>query len=91
MAEIKKVVKKKKSSVTKRARQALARRKSNSAVKSKMRKVVKKFKVEGKTPELLSTAYSEIDLAAKKGTIHKRTAARQKSRLAKTVNKKQPE
>ena len=55
MAEIKKVVKKKKSSVTKRARQALARRKSNSAVKSKMRKVVKKFKVEGKTPELLTT------------------------------------
>jgi len=88
VAEIKKVVKKKKSSVTKRARQALVRRKSNSAVKSKMRKVVKKFKVEGKTPELLSTAYSEIDTAAKKGTIHKRTAARQKSRLAKALNKK---
>lgn len=88
MAEIKKVVKKKKSSVTKRARQALARRKSNSAVKSKMRKVVKKFKADGKNPELLSKAYSEIDTAAKKGTIHKRTAARQKSRLAKTLNKK---
>jgi small subunit ribosomal protein S20 len=88
VAEIKKALKKKKSSVTKRARQALARRKSNSAVKSKMRKVVKKFKADGKSPELLSSAYSEIDTAARKGTIHKRTAARQKSRLAKALNKK---
>ncbi len=88
MAEIKKVAKKKKSSVVKRARQALVRRKTNSAVKSKMRKVVKKVKTDSPKPELLSLAYSEIDKAARKGTIHKRTAARQKSRLARAAAKK---
>lgn len=89
MAEVKKVLKKKKSSVRKRAKQALARKKVHSAVKSKMRKVVKSAKTAAASkPEMLSNAYSEIDKAAKKGTIHKRTAARQKSRLAKSLIKK---
>lgn len=88
MAEIKKVAKKKKSSVVKRARQALVRRKANSAVKSKMRKEIKKLKAAGEKAGQLSKTYSEIDKAVKKGTIHKRTAARQKSRLAKAALKK---
>lgn len=36
----------------------------------------------------LSAAVKAIDKAAKKKTIHKKTAARYKSRLAKAVNKK---
>jgi small subunit ribosomal protein S20 len=88
VAEIKKVAKKKKKSVIKRARQALVRKKANSAVKSKMRKVIKKFKTDDKKTESLSQTYSEIDRAAKKGSIHKRKAARIKSRLAKSAPKK---
>ena len=34
----------------------------------------------------LKTAQSEIDKAAKKGVIHRRTAARKVSRLSKLVN-----
>lgn len=33
-------------------------------------------------------AYSQLDMAAKKGVIHKNKAARLKSRLAKRANKK---
>lgn len=32
--------------------------------------------------KMLGTIYSQLDKAAKKGVIHKRTAARRKSRLA---------
>lgn len=88
MAEIKKVAKKKKKSVIKRARQALVRRKANSAVKSKMRKEIKKYKASADKAVQLPKTFSEIDKAVKKGTIHKRTAARQKSRLAKAALKK---
>jgi small subunit ribosomal protein S20 len=88
VADVKKVVKKKKSSVVKRARQAVIRKQKNSAVKSKMRKVVRRAKTEGLKPESLSGAYTEIDRAAKKGAIHKRTAARYKSRLARASAKK---
>jgi small subunit ribosomal protein S20 len=35
----------------------------------------------------LETIYSQLDKAAKKGVIHKRTASRRKSRLANMLNK----
>ncbi|MBP7117672.1 MAG: 30S ribosomal protein S20 [Candidatus Cloacimonetes bacterium] len=37
--------------------------------------------------EMLSKLYSQLDKAAKKGIIHKRTASRRKARLAAFVNK----
>ena len=40
------------------------------------------------TPELLSEAYKKIDKAAKRNIIHKNTASRYKSNLAKSVNNK---
>ena len=39
------------------------------------------------TKTALSRAVSAIDRAAKKGVLHKNTAARKKSKLAKMVNK----
>ncbi|WP_424245753.1 small subunit ribosomal protein S20 [Elusimicrobium posterum] len=41
---------------------------------------------DGKAEELLKKASAAADKAAKKGVIHKKTAARKKSRLAKIVN-----
>lgn len=40
-----------------------------------------------KAKKLLVDAYSKLDIAAKKGTLHKNTASRYKSRLAIQVNK----
>ena len=40
-----------------------------------------------KAKKLLVEAYSKLDIAAKKGTLHKNTASRYKSRLAIQVNK----
>lgn len=40
-----------------------------------------------KAKKLLVEAYSKLDIAAKKGTLHKNTASRYKSRLATQVNK----
>jgi len=37
--------------------------------------------------EYLNKLYSQLDKAAKKGVIHKRTASRRKARLAAFVNK----
>jgi small subunit ribosomal protein S20 len=38
---------------------------------------------------MLSKLYSQLDKAAKKGVIHKRTASRRKARLAAFVNKQE--
>ncbi len=37
--------------------------------------------------QMLSELYSQLDKAAKKGVIHKRTASRRKARLAAALNK----
>jgi small subunit ribosomal protein S20 len=87
LAETKKRnTKKKINSAVKRARQAIKRRTARMAVKSKLRGTVKKASAV-KTGEQLPLAYSQIDKAAKKGVLHRNTAARMKSRLAKTVKK----
>lgn len=64
--------------------------KSNTPVKASMKTAVKKIeKAEvAKKQSLMSLAIQKIDKALKKGVIKKNTAARKKSRLAKTVNKK---
>ncbi|MCJ8502551.1 30S ribosomal protein S20 [Desulfatitalea alkaliphila] len=76
-------------SALKRAGQNQTRRLRNRAVKSRVKNVVKEVRqaVNAKAPEdaaqRLTTAQATIDKAAKKGVLHKRTAARKISRLAK--------
>jgi len=69
------------------------RRARNFAIKSAVKTVSRKTlesaaagKVEEAT-SLLSKATSTIDKAVSKGVIHKNTAARKKSRMAKNLNK----
>ena len=65
----------------------------NSAVKSAIKTVSRRLRESAKdgsqevAAETLKKASSLIDKAAKKGVLHKNTAARKKSRLAKRANK----
>ena len=78
----------------KQERQAEKRRVRNKAVKSETRTVVKKA-LGAAGPgapaetlkESLAVAYRALDVAGRKGVIHKRTVARRKSRIAKRLNK----
>ena len=79
-------------SAIKRVKVAEGRRAQNISVKSDMRTAVKKVEtlvvnndVETAKSALI-TASQKLDKAARKGLIHKNTAARQKSRLAKKLN-----
>jgi len=63
----------------------------NASQKSQMRNIIRQFKsaVETQadnTQELLVSAISSIDKAAKKNLIHKANANRKKSRLQKMLN-----
>ncbi len=79
-------------SALKRARQNEERRLNNKATKTRVKNVVKSVRqaVAGQTEANAATelnlAKSVIDKAAKKGVIHKNTAARKISRLSKQVN-----
>lgn len=79
-------------SAIKRARQNELRRLRNKSVKTRIKKIVKEARsLAGDTsgadlPVRISTVQSAIDKAAKKGVIHKRTAARKISRLSKLAN-----
>lgn len=78
-------------SAKKRMKQAEARRKYNVAVKSTVKKQTKIVNAEiasgsVNSNENLVNAISQIDRAVKKGTLHKRTAGRRKSRLTKQYN-----
>ncbi|GBC59920.1 30S ribosomal protein S20 [Desulfonema ishimotonii] len=79
-------------SALKRARQSLIRRDRNRAVKTRVKNVVKSVRlaVEEGAGDTAATelilATSLIDKAAKKGVLHKKTAARKISRLSKLVN-----
>lgn len=77
-------------SAIKRARQSEDRRLRNRMTKTQVKNVVKNVRLaaDEKSPETAATlkhAQSIIDKAAKKGTLHKRTAARKISRLSKLV------
>jgi len=80
-------------SALKRIRQSENRRVRNKSVKTRTKNVVKSVRtvVAENAPELagkeLNVAKSLIAKAAKKGVIHKSTAARKISRLSKLVNK----
>lgn len=58
----------------------------NRAQRSALRTAVKKAKVETTPADVRLTAVSLLDRAARKGLIHRNTAARQKSKIAKLAN-----
>jgi small subunit ribosomal protein S20 len=76
-------------SALKRAMQNEIRRMRNKTVKTSVKKVTKELRLSlnedsgEMTLKKLNTAQSLIDKAAKKGVIHKKTAARKISRLSK--------
>jgi len=80
-------------SALKRAKQSITRRLRNKTVKTRVKSVVKDVRMaaEGNVGETmvstLNEAKSVLDTAAKKGVIHRNTAARKISRLAKLANK----
>ena len=79
-------------SALKRARQNEIRRKRNKAVKTRVKSIVKdvRLSVSENSKEAalkkLEMAKTNIDRAAQKGVIHKKTASRKISRLSKLVN-----
>ena len=81
-------------SAEKQQRQAEKAQTRNRAGKSKLRSTLKKNRAsiaEGtQDPKILSSSFSEIDKAAKKGIIKGNTADRYKSRLAAAVKRSAP-
>jgi len=79
-------------SALKRARQNTVRRLRNKSVRTRVKSVVKDVReavadnLQDKVAQELNLAQSVLDKAAKKGTIHKKTASRKISRLSKLVN-----
>ena len=79
-------------SAKKRVRQNQKRRARNRARKEQIKEPVKAFTSAiaaadwGKAEEALKTAVKKMDRIATKGTIHKNTAARKRSRLTKRLN-----
>lgn len=76
----------------KRALQSEKRRSRNRSVVTRVRNVVKSLRRTAETEaakvgDLLAGAVSELDVAVKKGVLHRKTASRLKSRIAKTANK----
>jgi len=62
----------------------------NNYVKRTLRSMDKQLHADMPIDEkqaLLNKVYSQLDKAAKKGVIHKRTASRRKARVAAMVNK----
>ena len=78
-------------SALKRATQNEIRRMRNKSTNTRIKKVTKEVRLSlnedssEMTLKKLNTAQSLIDKAAKKGVIHKKTAARKISRLSKLV------
>ena len=75
-------------------KQSEVRRQRNRQVKSRLKSAVKQFlgALEGEEIQDAQRAFANagkvIDKAAAKGVLHKRTAARKKSRLARKMNEK---
>ena len=81
-------------SALERAGQNERRRLRNRAVQTRVKNVVKNARtaMAQQADDVIgqvTTAQSAIDKAAKKGVLHKRTAARKISRLAKKANSQQ--
>lgn len=79
-------------SAIKRHKQSLVKRERNNTVRTSLKTIAKKVETlaGGKDSEeaakVLQSAIIAFDKAASKGVIHKRTAARKKSRLSKKIN-----
>jgi small subunit ribosomal protein S20 len=80
-------------SAEKRIEVARIRTQRNKARKSMVKTAIRKFEalmaegnIEGARAQF-KEAVKEIDMAVTKGTLHKNTAARKKSRLAQMLNK----
>ena len=77
-------------SAQKRARQTIKRTERNKLYKANIRTSIKKV-LEAKSKDIaekeLKKTVALLDRVSAKGTIHKNTAANQKSRLTKIVNK----
>jgi small subunit ribosomal protein S20 len=74
----------------KRNRQNEARRVRNKSINSSLKTSVKKVEAASaageETDQLMRQAQAKIDTAVSKGVLHKKTAARKKSRLAKRAS-----
>jgi small subunit ribosomal protein S20 len=74
----------------KRNRQNEARRMRNKSINSSLKTSVKKVETAATagedTTDLMRDAQAKIDSAVSKGVLHKKTAARKKSRLAKRAS-----
>lgn len=57
----------------------------NNVVRSKMRTAIKRFREE-KSQDAMSEMYSSLDRAVKRNIIHRKKAARVKSRLSKLLD-----
>jgi len=81
-------------SAIKRARQSLVRRARLQPVRTKMKTLIKKyveFIKDGKHEEagkLLPQVFKAIDMAAKKGIIHRKNAGHKKSLMSRMAAKK---
>ncbi len=76
-------------SAKKRAKQSETRRQRNTVVKTKMKNAIKSL-TESPADTIgsaMTNVQSVIAKSAKKGVIHKKTAARKTSRLAKMINR----
>lgn len=76
----------------KRMKTDAKRQARNNYVKRTLRSLDKQIRSDMPAEEkqaMLDRIYSELDKAAKKGVIHKRTAARRKARVAAFINKEQ--
>ncbi len=80
-------------SAKKRIRQDAKRRGRNRWRKDQLKQAVREFTTsvgDGQTDQAadqLKTVYKKLDKTASQGTIHKNTASRRKSRLAKQLNR----
>lgn len=79
-------------SAKKALRASIAKKANNDITRGKIKSAVKGVKIAVKdgvkeTTDLLSKAYRELDIAAKKNVIHKNKASRLKSRLTKLTTK----
>lgn len=72
-------------SALKRIKTSIKRNLRNRQVKSTVRTAVRKFQ-DNVTADSLRAAMSVLDKAVSKGVLHRNTAARKKSRLAKKLN-----
>lgn len=71
------------------ARKRVYNLRTKDKVKTTIKSVKKSVEVKDAAEALkaLTLAYAALDKAAKKGVLHKNTASRKKSRLAKSINK----